>query len=201
MLRKFAQVVVYSPLGVSKSLRDDMLPAKSLRERAFTYSIPDRLVETIAAGQLVWVPFGSRRIQGVIVGLGDSSPVEQTKDVDEVVEQRPLLSSIQIDLADWIARTYLCSFYDAIRLMLPPGIEQPTKIYLSLASDAPRDQLGAKQAALIKWLADGQRKKLSAVPRDLRSSVDALVRMGIIIKQTISPARSTQAHQVGSADF
>jgi len=33
----------------------------------------------IALGQLVWVPFGARRIQGVIVGFSASSPVEKTK--------------------------------------------------------------------------------------------------------------------------
>lgn len=186
-MMKFAQVIVNTPIAIRKLLPEEPEPAESQRERAFTYSIPDHLANTMALGQLVWVPFGSRRIQGVVVAFSDSSPVEQTKDIDEIVDSRPLLSSTKIELAHWIARTYLCSLYDALQLMLPPGVEQPTEIFISLVPNAPHDTLTSKQTALVQWLADKHEKKLSALPRDLRSSVDLLVRRGVIAKRTFVP--------------
>jgi primosomal protein N' (replication factor Y) (superfamily II helicase) len=198
MSRKFAQVVVNSPLGVGRSSRGEGPTTDSSRQRAFTYSIPERLAKVIDLGQLVWVPFGPRRIQGVVIAISDSSPVEQTKEIEEIVELRPFLSSIQIGLAHWIASTYLCSLYDAMQLMLPPGIEQAPEIYLLLAPDAPREHLGAKQAALVKWLAEGDRRKLSVVPRDLRSSVAPLVRSGVVIRRNVVPTRRARPKRVKS---
>src|SRR5512140_3248105 len=115
---QFAQIVVNRPIIISKPLEEEGSTPESLRERAFTYLIPEHLTNRIALGQLVWVPFGSRRIQGVIVAFSDTSPVELTKDVDEIIDPRPVLTESQLDLARWIARTYLCSLYDAISLML-----------------------------------------------------------------------------------
>jgi primosomal protein N' (replication factor Y) (superfamily II helicase) len=194
---KYAQVVVNTPLG-TPTTRDavflDRVPAESSRERAFTYSIPPRLVDQIALGQLVWVPFGARRLQGVIVAFSDTSPVEQTKDVDEIVDPRPFLSAAHIDLARWIARSYLCSLNDAIQLMLPTGVEQKTETLLLLAPNAPRENLSPKQAALIELLARGE-VKLDAMPHELRASVDALARRGIIVKRALlAPTRAKPKH-------
>jgi len=188
---RYVQVVVNTPLAVGKPGAEEITPAQSLRERAFTYSIPEHLADSIALGQLVWVPFGARRLQGVVIAFSDTSPVEQTKDIDEIADARPLLSAAQIDLAHWIARTYLCSLYDALSLMLPPGIEQPTEILLSLAPDVPRANLTPKQAALVELITREGNARLNQLPRDLRSAVDPLAQRGILVKRTrVAPPRA-----------
>src|SRR5574341_1441207 len=189
---KYAQVVVNTPLGAITAPREEAhAPAESSRERSFTYSIPARLADQIALGQLVWVPFGARRLQGVVIAFSNSSPIEQTKDIDEIVDPHPFLSPAHIDLARWIARTYLCSLNDAIQLMLPPGVEQQTEIIVSLAPDSPRDNLNAKQAALVDLLAREGEAKLRALPRDLRAAVDPLAKRGIIVKRALlAPPRA-----------
>ncbi len=188
---RYAQVVVNTPIVIRKPHEEESLPAESLRERAFTYSIPEHLASQIALGQLVWVPFGSRRIQGIIIAFSETSPVEQTKDIDEIADVRPLLSATQLELARWIARTYLCPFYDALSLMLPPGIEQPTEILLSLAPEFSRENLTPKQLALVDLLTHERSVKLNKLPRDLRSVVDSLSQRGIVIKKTmVAPLRA-----------
>ncbi len=189
---KYAQVVVNTPLGVITAAHaEEHAPAESSRERAFTYSIPARLADQIALGQLVWVPFGARRLQGVVAAFSDSSPVEQTKDIDEIVDPRPFLSPAHIDLARWIARTYLCALNDAIQLMLPPGVGQQTEISVSLAPDSPRDHLNPKQAALVDLLARAGEAKLRALSRDLRAAVDPLAKRGIVVKRaSLAPPRA-----------
>lgn len=195
---RYAQVVVNTPIVIRKPHEEESLPAESLRERAFTYSIPEHLANQIALGQLVWVPFGSRRIQGIIIAFSETSPVEQTKDIDEIAEARPVLSPTQLELARWIARTYLCPFYDALSLMLPPGIEQPTEILLSLAPDISRENLTPKQLALVDLLARERSIKLNKLPRDLRSAVDALAQRGIVIKKTMVAPLRARAKQVNT---
>jgi len=188
---RYAQVVVNTPLAVGKAPPGEIAPAESRRERAFTYEIPEHLAGKIEPGQLVWIPFGTRRLQGIVIAFSDMSPVEQTKEIDEIADARPYLSATQIDLAQWIARTYLCSLYDALSLMLPPGVEQPTEILLSLVPDSPRDDLTPKQIALVHLLAQDGETKLRALPRGLRASVDTLARRNIIAKRTlVAPLRA-----------
>jgi len=88
----------------------------------FCYAIPPGL--NISAGQAVWVPFGSRVIQGIVLRLSDEPSVEETKEIAGVVTDFPLLSPIQIKLARWISERYFAPLFDALALMLPPGFER-----------------------------------------------------------------------------
>lgn len=114
---RYADVCVNSPIA---------------RQRAFTYSIPAGL--DIVPGQAVWVPFGSRLLQGIILGLTDHSEVEETRDIDGLIESRPMLSSEDISLARWISGHYLSPLFDAAALFLPPGYERNSLTVFSLAS-------------------------------------------------------------------
>lgn len=194
---RYAQVVVNTPIVIRKPLEEEHLPESS-RERAFTYSIPNHLADQIVLGQLVWVPFGSRRLQGIVIAFSEHSPVEQTKEIDEIADARPLLNSSQVDLARWISTTYLCPLYDALQLMFPPGIAQPTEIHLSLAPNALHENLSPKQKALIDLLARDGTTKLNNLPRELYSAIDPLVRRSIVVKQTIVVPQRAKPKRVKS---
>ncbi|CAG0943777.1 Primosomal protein N' [Anaerolineae bacterium] len=193
---KYAQVVVNTPLGVTQSREENMPLAESLRERMFTYSIPEHLANQVALGQLVWVSFNTRRLQGVIVAFSDATPVAETKDLDEIVDPRPFLSAIHLDLARWIAREYLCSLNDAIQLMLPLGVEQTPKIYLALTGNAPPQELTQKQSACMALFENETEIELGNVPRDLRGTVDGLVRREILSKRTVIPPPRAKPRRV-----
>ncbi len=188
----FAQVVVNTPLGAITSPRDqNHALAESLRERAFTYSIPAHLADSIAIGQLVWVSFGARRVQGVVVAFSDTSPVEQTKPIDEISERVPFLSPERIEIARWIAREYLCAFHDAIQLFLPPGVEQEQELWVGLAPGAALLDLAGRQKTLGELLTREGETRLRDLPRELQGSVEALARRGILVKRTVlKPARA-----------
>ncbi len=96
----------------------------------FCYAIPSKL--NIGVGQAVWVPFGARVIQGIVVELSERPSVEATKEILETVTNYPLLSPMQIELAQWISEHYLSPLFDAIALMLPPGFERQTITYFQL---------------------------------------------------------------------
>jgi len=103
---RYAEVAVDAPVAHS---------------RTFSYSVPRRFA--VEPGQLVWVPFGRRVAQGVVVELAASPQVEITRDILQPVEPAPLVSPLRIDLARWLSRYYLCSLFAAMGPMLPPGFE------------------------------------------------------------------------------
>jgi len=98
----------------------------------FCYAIPPQL--GISVGQAAWVPFGSRVIQGIVVELSDQPSVEATKEIAGVITDYPLLSPVQIRLAQWISEHYLSPLFGAIALMLPPGFERQSVTYFQLAT-------------------------------------------------------------------
>jgi len=188
---KYAQIVVNLPLTTRRPGAFEHDAAESLRERVFTYAIPAHLADTLALGQLVWVPFGTRRVQGIVVAFSETSPVETTREIETVVDPRPFLSAVQIDLARWIARTYLCSLYEALGLMLPPGVEQHTEILIALVPEGTRENLTEKQTALVEYLTRAGETRLRALPRELHSAIEPLVRRGIIVKRSmVTPAQA-----------
>src|SRR5262245_3786675 len=101
----------------------------------FHYSIPPELRETLVAGHLVTVPFGGRRAQGVVVSLTDTAPVAEVKDIESLVDPQPVLTPAQLDLAYWIAHTYLAPLIECLTLMLPPGLSQRADALYALRQD------------------------------------------------------------------
>ncbi|MEA3459332.1 MAG: DEAD/DEAH box helicase family protein, partial [Chloroflexota bacterium] len=171
---KYAEVVVDTPIH---------------KRAAFHYSIPSHLAGSIAVGQLVKVPFGPRSLQGIVVGLGDTSPVAETRDIEEVLEPKPVLTSIQIELARWISSYYLAPLRDCLRLMLPPGLARRSELIIRLREGkALPDDLGEEEHAVVELLRCRGEMELKSLGRELglprvRSLVDGLERRRIVTKR------------------
>jgi len=115
---KYAEVSVNSPVA---------------QHRAFSYAIPSGL--NIQTGQAVWVPFGDKTLQGIVLELSPYPTVEETREIINIIDPRPLLSPAQVMLAREISEYYLSSLFDAIALMLPPGFERKPLTFISPASN------------------------------------------------------------------
>lgn len=145
-MTRYAEVAVDAPVDHS---------------RTFSYSIPEPLRPE--PGQLVWVPFGRRTIQGVVMELAAAPQVEVTKDILQAVEPGRLLDDNALALGRWLSRYYLCSLFDALALFLPPGFKaQVRSQVLPLpVGDAARERLKpAAQEALAAL--EGQRRMSEA---------------------------------------
>ena len=97
------------------------------QRRTFCYSVPASL--DVRPGQAVWVPFGSRLLEGIVTELTDVPAVEETRDIAGIVEPEPVLSPAQLAVARWISDYYLSPVFDALALFLPPGFERRTLTY------------------------------------------------------------------------
>jgi primosomal protein N' (replication factor Y) len=65
----------------------------------FHYHTPDHLAGRLGPGHLVTVPFGPRRVQGVVVALDDSAPVPETRPVESLLDPEPVVNAGQLGLA------------------------------------------------------------------------------------------------------
>jgi len=115
---RYAEVSVNSPVA---------------QRRTFSYAIPSGL--SINVGQAVWVPFGEKILQGIVLELSPYPAVAETREIIDVIEHQPLLSPAQVLLARWISEYYLSPLFDAVALMLPPGFERKALTLVSAASN------------------------------------------------------------------
>jgi primosomal protein N' (replication factor Y) len=88
-------------------------------QTTFTYRIPagSPLPER---GVRVLVPFGPRRVVGVVTGAEDPQAGVELKDVLQVVDEAPLVTPPLLDLAAWTADHYLAPPGECYRMVLPP---------------------------------------------------------------------------------
>ena len=104
--------------------------------KTFSYRIPRRLA--VEPGQLVWVPFGRKVVQGVVASLADASAVSEaeTRDILHPVEPSPLVNPLGLELAVWLGQTYLCAPFAAMAPLLPPGFHSHQRARLEAVSGA-----------------------------------------------------------------
>jgi primosomal protein N' (replication factor Y) len=96
------------------------LPLRDL----YTYTVPAAFDASVAPGARVQVPFGRRNVVGYVVGFPASATVPRLKPIERLLDDPPLLTPALLDLARWIASYYACSFGEALRAVLPGGVDR-----------------------------------------------------------------------------
>jgi len=196
----YAEVVINLPLQPGKAA----VPGEPSRLVAtFHYSIPPGL--TVQPGHLVWVPFGARLVQGVVIALSATSPVVETKDIFSLIDPQPVLTPYQIPLARWLSQHYLCSLGEAVGLLLPPAASQrvitwvapvtpvtPSTPATPVPPVTPVAPLTPKQQTVLDLLRTLGKVPLDDLKRAAKSAsigsvVEQLVRKGLVSKVVEMP--------------
>jgi len=193
----YAEIVINLPLQPGKAA----VPGEPSRLVAtFHYSIPPGL--TVQPGHLVWVPFGARLVQGVVIALSATSPVAETKDIYSLIDPQPVLAPYQIPLARWLSQHYLCSLGEAVGLLLPPAASQRVITWVAPCPSAtpvppgtpvtPVAPLTPKQQTVLDLLRTLGKVPLDDLKRAAKSAsigsvVEQLVRKGLVSKVTEMP--------------
>ena len=158
------------------------------RSRTFTYAVPDRM--SVIPGDLVWVPFGTRVLQGVVFAQTESAPDLETRSLLSVVDDGPFLDLAHLRLARWIATYYRTSLFVACTLMLPPGSRTRLRTWIRREPENfPPEitlsrELRPHEQRVIAALSDGEWQRKDRVARKLgrtgTATVDRLLRRGIV---------------------
>ena len=103
-------------------------------DKPYSYRIPENL--PLQPGQRVTVPFGrgNRRCEGVVLAV-ESGDETKLKSVEQILDEEVLVSPYQLRLAAFVRERYFCTFYDALRTMLPAGLWFQTRETVSLTDD------------------------------------------------------------------
>ncbi|PID42514.1 MAG: primosomal protein N' [Gammaproteobacteria bacterium] len=105
--------------------------------RLFEYLLPDRPPTSSLTGRLagrrVTVPFGHQKKRiGLIVRVTDHSshPVNKLKSIIDVLDTRPIVPEITLELLEWASGYYHHPIGDAIMQSLPPPVKKGTALML-----------------------------------------------------------------------
>lgn len=90
-------------------------------QKLFTYSITSAEANFLKAGMRVSVPFGKTKIYtGIVYRIHDESPlIYEAKDIHQILDEAPLVTSIQLKFWEWLAKYYMCTLGDVMRAALP----------------------------------------------------------------------------------
>lgn len=103
-------------------------------DKPYSYQISDEM--QIAPGMRVVVPFGrsNRSTEGVVL-LVEAGSGDGLKPVLQVMDDAPVLSPNMLRLASFLRERCFCTFFDAIRVMLPTGLWFQSKDTYALTDD------------------------------------------------------------------
>lgn len=103
-------------------------------DKPYSYWIPQDMA--LAPGQRVMVPFGraNRRTEGIVLTVEPGSE-DKLKPVESCLDDGPILTETQLRLAAFLRERYFCTFFDAIRVMLPAGLWFRTRLTVSMTED------------------------------------------------------------------
>jgi primosomal protein N' (replication factor Y) len=95
----------------------------SLRKE-FDYSIPAELAGQIDVGSRVQVPFGPRKILGVVTAVAEESGHANLKPILKVIGAQTLVTPKVLKLARWIGEYYCCAPEIALKSVLPEAVRK-----------------------------------------------------------------------------
>ncbi|MFN8275417.1 MAG: primosomal protein N', partial [Flavobacteriaceae bacterium] len=103
----FAEVIL--PLALSKT---------------FTYQVSEAEYHFLKKGMRVVVPFGKNKLYtALVLELHQNQPLlYQAKEIDQILDEHPMVSVIQIEHWQWMAQYYMCSLGEVYRGAMPSSL-------------------------------------------------------------------------------
>lgn len=104
-------------------------------EKIFVYEVPKELETKIYLGTRVFVPFGEKnslRLGFVFrildnlnldLNLNNNNKYKKLKKINSVIDENFILDKNMFDLAVWISKYYLCTYYEAFSAVFPKYIK------------------------------------------------------------------------------
>ena len=154
--------------------------------RTFSYLAPDGM--GVLIGDLVWVPFGPRTVQGIVFELTDA-PVTELDKIRSIIGRTlagPFVAEHLLIVARWVAEHYRTTLFTACSLLLPPGASSRLRTWL-MPGTINRDLTKREQQA-VGYVVESERAPKSRVARRLGLGgspiVDRLIRQRILIAES-----------------
>ncbi|OGO19732.1 MAG: primosomal protein N' [Chloroflexi bacterium RBG_16_48_8] len=166
----------------------------------FHYHIPPELEGIIRPGHLITATFGRRKVQGVVLALSDTAPIEMTRPIELLVDPIPVLTPPQLELARWMHLETKAPLIECITLMIPPGLsQQADSIYQLLSSETSGGTLTERRLMdLLSRRGPLRGRQIQhALPHmDWRRAANKLLNRGILSRTSILDPAQVHPHHV-----
>ena len=196
------RVASYVPGVVARV--EPLTPARALRG-PFDYRIPEGVEPRV--GTVLVVPFGRRRILGVVVDLADRSEVPEERLTEPLSALEADVPEALVRLGLWTAEEYCSTPARGLALVLPPGTGtgggRPLRARRSLVAELTPDgrrvaaePLGSRQRAALAALSEGP-MRVAALSRTAgcdHSTLRRLERRGLVRLESARERDRRPAH-------
>jgi primosomal protein N' (replication factor Y) len=124
--------------------------------KAYTYRVPQNLVNNIAIGKRVVVQFGRNRVYtAIIFSILDKAPSGyEAKYILDVLDEFPIVTNQQLALWEWMSAYYLCTLGEVMQAALPSALKlaSETKVTLNAEAECDKSALTDKEFLLLDAL-------------------------------------------------
>ncbi len=135
--------------------------------KTFTYQVSEAEFHFIKKGMRLAVPFGKSKIYTAIaVELHQNEPVlYQAKEIHQILDHEPIVTSIQIDHWFWIATYYMCSIGEVYRGAMPSALllESETVVTAQSSSFVNEMQLSDEEYLVYQALQQQSSLKINDI--------------------------------------
>ena len=122
-------------------------------DKIFDYTVSEELSDSVSCGCRVSVPFarGNQSRQGMVmyVKRGDASSL---KYILSVLDDEPILTDDMLKLADFMHRHLYCTYFEAVKAMIPAGLSFNIKTLYSAAENMDSDNLSDEERRICDYL-------------------------------------------------
>ncbi len=195
---------------------EPLTTARALRG-PFDYTLPERLVD-VDVGSVLLVPFGRRRVLGVVVEVASSSELAPERLAEPICALEAGATPELVRLGLWTAREYCSTPARGLELVLPPEVGRggrragPRLELLAAATEAGRAaldggaRLGHRQReALAELVPEGGRPAVERAASELeaaagigRETLKRLEARGLVALRSRERGRRPQIAAVGA---
>ncbi len=172
----------------------------------FTYAVPARL-NFLSAGWRVTIPFGSRKIDGFVIGVREISDAAKEfsfllKEIIDVIDDEAWFTPEMIRAAQWLADFYLCPLSRAMTLFMPGQrgrkISLKSEQIFKLGKNFAEEDFKKTPARLkILRLLREKKELRSSELKELkisRSTIKSLIDAGFVREEKIRISRDSYAN-------
>jgi len=172
---------------------------------SFDYQLPPELEEQVGPGSLVTVPFGRQIAQGIVVKEIREPSVPEIRGVISLLDPLPVVTPLQISLAEAMAVQNMAALSECLDQMLPPGLSQHVDTIIRLLPAPPVEEgftpTQLRILALLQKRGELRGRQMDkAMPRvRWRESLNGLIKRGLASTEPILLPPSIHARQIRTA--
>ncbi len=152
--------------------------------KEFDYRVPKSMKDAVLIGSRVKVPFGARRLMGVVTGLAERSQCRDLRDLLGVVGLENLVTPKVLSLARWMAEYYCCPVETALKSVLPDAVRREkegwrkqlfVRALPQLSKETPK--LSARQKALWRTIRERREMRLQEFIQTMSTTAQTVRRL------------------------